>query len=274
MAGDPVPAVTEAEATGETAAIYADIRAATGVAVVNLVWRNLAVTPGALPWCWQRVRPLYVSGRAAAEGAALAAALPLPTLPEAPPQALSALGLGDADRAAIGTLLRSYFRTNAMNFLTLSALAADLAGQSGAERAPAPPASVTAEGALPKLPTFDEMPEDVATLVGALDALGERDGRVVASMWRHLAHWPAFLAFAWALVAPLEADGRLRPAIAAGIAAGRERALGLVGTLAPPESDPRPDVRATIADTLDLFTTHPIGKMLTICSLLRKATAA
>ena len=46
---DPVPAITEAEATGETAAIYTDIRRVYGVGVVNLVWRHLATLPGALP---------------------------------------------------------------------------------------------------------------------------------------------------------------------------------------------------------------------------------
>ena len=35
---DPVPAITEAAATGETAAIFADIRQVLGVDVVNLIW--------------------------------------------------------------------------------------------------------------------------------------------------------------------------------------------------------------------------------------------
>ena len=45
---DPVPAITEAAATGETATIFADIRGVLGVDVVNLIWRHLAVNPGAL----------------------------------------------------------------------------------------------------------------------------------------------------------------------------------------------------------------------------------
>ena len=49
---DPVPAVTEAAATGETAAIFADIRQVLGVDVVNLIWRHLATIEGALPWAW------------------------------------------------------------------------------------------------------------------------------------------------------------------------------------------------------------------------------
>jgi hypothetical protein len=45
---DPVPAVVEATATGEAAAIFADIRATYRIGVVNLIWRHLASFEGAL----------------------------------------------------------------------------------------------------------------------------------------------------------------------------------------------------------------------------------
>jgi hypothetical protein len=61
---DPFPAIAEPAATGETAALFADIRATIGVRVVNLVWRHLATLNGALPWAWQAVKPLYVRGMA------------------------------------------------------------------------------------------------------------------------------------------------------------------------------------------------------------------
>jgi hypothetical protein len=34
---DPVPAIAEGEATGKTAALFADIRAMLGVGIVNLI---------------------------------------------------------------------------------------------------------------------------------------------------------------------------------------------------------------------------------------------
>ena len=61
-AGDPVPAIPEADATCEIAAIYGDIRETLGVPVVNLIWRHLATMPDALPWTWSVVRPIYASG--------------------------------------------------------------------------------------------------------------------------------------------------------------------------------------------------------------------
>ena len=59
---DPFPALAEAAATGDTADIFADIRATVGVRVVNLVWRHLATIDGALPWAWAAVKPLYLRG--------------------------------------------------------------------------------------------------------------------------------------------------------------------------------------------------------------------
>ena len=78
---DPVPAITEAGATGEIAAIFADIRLVLGVDVVNLIWRHLATIPGALPWAWGTLPPLYADGSIAAEAAALHGDLDLPRLP-------------------------------------------------------------------------------------------------------------------------------------------------------------------------------------------------
>ena len=68
---DPVPAITEAAATGETAAIFADIRQVLGVDVVNLIWRHLATIDGALPWAWGTLRPLYADGSVISEATAL-----------------------------------------------------------------------------------------------------------------------------------------------------------------------------------------------------------
>ena len=43
---DPLPAISESEATGLIAQIYTDIRSVNGVSAVNLIWRHLATIPG------------------------------------------------------------------------------------------------------------------------------------------------------------------------------------------------------------------------------------
>src|SRR5260370_33638887 len=90
---DPVPAVTEASATGHIADIFTDIRHVYHVGVVNLIWRHLATFPGALPWVWESVRPLYVDGTIEREAAALRASIALPDLPVFRAAALASAGL-------------------------------------------------------------------------------------------------------------------------------------------------------------------------------------
>ena len=116
---DPVPAITEAAATGETAAIFADIRQVLGVDVVNLVWRHLATMDGALPWAWQALRPLYVDGSVAGQATALRRNLALPPMPPIQAELFTALGLRPEDIAAIRGVLLAYDHTNVIALTAL-----------------------------------------------------------------------------------------------------------------------------------------------------------
>src|SRR5271169_6398294 len=102
---DPIPAITEAAAAGEIAAIFADIRQILGVDVVNLIWRHLATIDGALEWAWPTLRPLYADGSVIAEAAALHGELALPPLPAIPAELFSGLGLRPDDLSAIRGVL-------------------------------------------------------------------------------------------------------------------------------------------------------------------------
>ncbi|WP_374446663.1 hypothetical protein [Stella sp.] len=274
-AGDPVPAIPEAAAEGETAAIFADIRSTFGVSVVNLVWRHLATIPGALPWCWAAVRPAYRDGSIAFQAAALRRALPLPALPEPPAVVLDAIGIDPGARADIRRVLDSYDQTNAMALVALTALALRLDGRvPAAEAGGRAPIPVVA-GPLPRLLARAEMSPEAAVLVGRLDALGRRpDERIVASMYRHLAHWPAYLALSLVQLAPLAADGRLAAAIEAAGALGRDGARRVAAELRPPDSPLDPAARAAARRGIDEFTRHPIARMVPIAALLRRLMPA
>lgn len=277
---DPVPAVREADARGETAEIFDDLRRTVGVPVVNLVWRHFATIPGALPFAWQAVKPAYVSGSVALEADALRAGLPLPATIRLPRFLLDSVGVGEEQRAGILGVLDAYHRSNAMNFVALSALLEHLdgrtpqsVGSAEAEPVSASEASLGPER-LPHLLTLAEMTPATRDLVLACNELGERDeGRILASMYRHLAHWPAFLALSWTVVAPLDADGRLRGAIEQGIAEGRRRGRRLVPELAPPAPPLTGAARDELRAAASTFVMHPIGKMVTICALLRCAAS-
>lgn len=267
MAADPIPAIPEAEATGEIAALYADIRGTLGVPMVNLVWRHLAATDGALAWAWRAVRPLYASGAVAATAAAFRDRLVLPPVPALAPEALSAAGIADSDRPTIRRILVSYDRGNTMNFVALGALQAMVRGTDGAgERAGRPPGPAV-EGPLPPLPSLESLDAPTAALVRRLNAVGARDDRVVASLYRHLAPWPALLALLDVAVAPLAGA----PALLALVDANRETGLTLargvaasLETQAPPEA-----VAAPLDAALDGFLTHTLGRMVTMGRLIR-----
>lgn len=272
-AADPVPALAEADATGEIRDIYADIRAVTGVGVVNLVWRRLAMTDGALPYAWTALRPVYASGRIAAEGRAFRRQVRPPALPLLPKSALAAAGVDALGLRSVRAILDSYDRTNAMNMVGLTALLLKLEGAEGPGAAPAAPIQEPPLPPIPPLPALDALDPGVRSMVDMLNAFGEEDGRVIASMYRHLAYWPGYLALSWALLAPLAASGVLAEAQQSARRLGRTHALDLAATIEPAAGAPAAVVD-DVAETLKLFTEHPIAKMITICRMLASATPA
>ena len=277
---DPVPAVTEASATGHIADIFTDIRHVYHVGVVNLIWRHLATFPGALPWVWESVRPLYVDGTIEREAAGLRASIALPGLPVFPAAAFAAAGLSERDIEQIRVVLAAYDRTNAMALIALSAVDCKIAGTQGeADCAFAGrievPASLQAELKLPPLLNLAEMSPEAAKLVVTMNRLGaQRDDSILASMYRHLAHWPPYLALAWTMMAPLDADSRLDDAISDTLAKARESGRRVVRRLPTPSLTIANAVRAEISRALDRFTSDVIAKMVVIGALLRRATGA
>jgi hypothetical protein len=275
---DPVPAIAEASATGVVAEIFADIRRVLGVEVVNLIWRHLATIPNALPWAWGMLRPLYADGTIAEEAQLLHGGLSLPRLPSLPHDLLAAIGLRGEEQATIRNILAAYDRTNAMALVALSALLCRLdappaAAGRLAEQKPKQPSPEPAPIPLPPLPGLQSLPEPVANLVLTLNRLGtRRENPVLASMYRHLAYWPGYLALNWALIAPLDADGSLATAIEGALARARTQAARLAAQLRAPPIDPT--TATAIRTAVEPFAGDVIAKMVVICALLRASTGA
>ena len=270
-AGDPVPAVTEAAATGQVAAIFADIRATLGMPMVNLVWRHLAVRPGALEWTWAMLKPLYRSGAIAGEAAALRERLIPPPIVRWPAAGFRAVGLSDADGAAIGHVLRAYDRGNANNLMAFSALLAQLDGRHPAGT----PRIATAkllDAPLPPLLDLEAVDAATADLAIRLNRFGQiEEGPILASLYRHLAHWPGYLALAWTLLAPMEERGELAALAARTRDAADAAAPALLGGM--PDAPPRVDGadRAYARTALELFAGSGIARMTAIGRLLLAA---
>ena len=236
---DPLPAITEAAATGEIADLFADIRTTVGVRVVNLVWRHLATMEGALPWAWAAVKPLYLASLA-----------------------------GD-EPASVDAVLASYDHSNTINLFALGALRAWLNGEVAHTGMIEPgPRKAAPDLALPKLASEEDVDPATWALVLRLNRFGdEPTPLILASMYRHLAHAPLFLQRVEAALAPVAADGSLRKAILD----NRRTAATLSADIARAISAERPAHASEIEKAVGLFVDHAIGKMVTICRAIRLA---
>jgi hypothetical protein len=266
---ESVPSVLESEARGEIAEIFADIRNVLGTSVVNLIWRNLATMPGALPWTWSTVRPLYL-GDAPLHAEAIRQTVALPDWPEFSSDTLLAAGVDETERALIGSVLDSYHHTNALALVVLSALLAHCEPRrvdavKPAGRAPQPPGAK-----IPELPPMDALDPEVVALVEELNGFGEdTEPQLIASMYRHLAYWPAYLALLRTMLVPLQREGRLNALTHSIRALGHAHGVVLAAQLkpaAPPET-----LQGAIA-SCRLFVEHPIARMTGLCALIRRAT--
>ena len=63
---DPVSAISEAEATGEVAVLFVDIRETMQLPLLTSIWRTLAGVEGGVPAVWEAVKPLFETGQPAA----------------------------------------------------------------------------------------------------------------------------------------------------------------------------------------------------------------
>lgn len=256
---DPLPAITEAEASGEIADLFADIRATVGVRVVNLVWRHLATMDGALPWAWTAVKPLYLAGLPDAAMAALHRTMAVPRL----------ASLAGEDPASVDAVLASYDHSNTINLFALGALRAWLNGEVARDGKIAPgPRKAAPDLQLPKLASEGDVAPETWALVLRLNRFGDEPRPLIlASMYRHLAHAPSFLQRVEAALAPVAADGTLRTAILG----NRRMAAAHAADIARAISVKRPPHATEIEEAVGLFVDHAIGKMVTICRAIRVA---
>ena len=259
---DPFPAIAEQAATGETAELFADIRATVGVRVVNLVWRHLATFDGALPRTWQALKPLYLRGMADRAVVAFRHEMIVPALGS----------LAGPEPPTVDAVLASYDHSNTINLFALGALVAwlrgDVADEGIPEEGPRLPAP---DLELPPLASEADVPVETWQRVLRLNRFGDRPEPVIlASMYRHLAHAPVFLQRLEAALTPVQADGSLDRAILANRRSAYQRERLLARAIAadrPPSAD-------QIERSVSAFVDHAISKMVTICRAIRAARGA
>ena len=272
---DPFPAIPENAASGETAELFDDIRATLGVPVVNLIWRHLAILPGALGPAWLSVKPLYASGEVARLALALRNRIQVPE----PSVAGAEMHYPPEDRAVIRTIFRSYERSNAMNLVGLGALLAMADGKEGASEAigglrRARLSDDTEEGEvlgrMPEPLTVAAMSPDAQPLALQLAPIGG-GGDVMPTIYRHLAHWPGVLEQCLHVLLPLEQDGSLQCSISATLYDSQSIGRELMTTRKPGTEIAQGALSREATAAIQHFVDAMICKMVVIVAVLGKA---
>jgi hypothetical protein len=268
IGADPIPALREEDATGETAAIFADLRATLGVPFVNLIWRHLATIPGGLAPTWNAVKPLYATGQLRGRLPRLLDAIAMPDIAVIPDHVWDCAGLGPAARQEVATLIGEYNEANGVNFLGLLVAVTLLQGGAVASGSPALAPGAAPRPAIqgreaPRLLGLSELPPAVLQVVRDLDLYGRLgQNEAIASLYRHLGHWPVFLAMAHTALGPEHRSGALKHAQKRVIAAGRHEAAELAASLPAGSRLPEGDARERVLASLDAFTRLMIGRMI------------
>ena len=271
---ETLPEIRDDEAPPETAAIYAEIRAASGM--VNLIWRHFPTLPGVLPWAWGAVRPAALGGQVAAAAERVKAGLPAPATPPMERSQLAAVGVHE--KSAYGGLptirrvIDAYNRGNANNLVALTALLRGVQEgfpNSGAATT-AKPAAFAAEPEpelppLPRLAALDERArQGVQALAAGHDAANARNG-AVPSLYLHLAHWPGYLDQARGRIEQLPLD-ELRERACALAEAQADGLLAIMRAGPPP-----PETAEQVERVLKRFARGLIPEMLSVGMALRRA---
>jgi hypothetical protein len=269
---EPIPAISEQDATGDVASQFADLRATLRLPFVNLIWRHLATVPGGLAWVWTLTKPLYVSGELDRISKETAAHVAFPSLAPLPDFVLESAAISRNDRQMIAAMIESYNQANGVNLLALtvavSVLRDGLPATTAQSVATSRPALSTS--ALPPLPGLSELPPHVVALVHRLDQFGRLGpSQAIASLYRHLAHWPAFLALAYTALAPFDHRGELAEAQQHVIASSREPCIGLARLVNPNLPALSPESKAAVLRALDEFTRLMIGRMVVMGKAMR-----
>ena len=209
---DPVSAIAEEDAVGEVAEIFADIRATMDIPLLTSIWRTLVSVDGGLKSAWNAAKPLYQSGYPQAALASIVGSDRLPILERLVPGQLECAGVSAQALVQVRAIVAAYNRSNGMNMLALSCLFTEPSGPPLQKPEPSP--SLTWPPLRRLLPKAEISPE-VWKLLLAINRFGSVNGGGLATLWRHLAHWPGLLSVLQASFAPLHRAGRLEKSVCA-----------------------------------------------------------
>lgn len=250
--------IHEGDAPPDIARLYARLRDAVGIPVVNLIWRHAATMPGVLAWMVETAEGVMRSAAVRSEREAMLAMGDADGFGEF---VAVAQHLPPPDQALLRVMVDTYNRGNLTNLQVLTALRQAIAGapMGGAPLAldALPPPMLPA---LPAQPKLAALPPTVAAEVRRLAALHHGIGDATPSLYLHLALIPGLLAPMHAALVPGFASGaipRLRDALIARAVAAAPR---LRAGMTPPGPFPAAHA-AVMLPALDAFAGGLIAEM-------------
>jgi len=262
FAYDPVTAIDEAQATGETAVLFAEIRQTMRIPLVTSIWRGLAGMDDSLRLTWAAAKPIYESGEPERALTRSVAAVGLPRPEPLAPTALACVGLTESDIVAARAVIAAYNRSNGLNLMALAAFIAPLATGATAESATGAAESLPNWPPLPPLLPREAVKADTWNMIRHVNAFGSAGvDSGVATLWRHLAHWPALLALIHAAFAPLQSHGLIEEANARLVTLGAAEGARMAHLRLPPSALSR---QALITITGYVGSPSQVARMVTI----------
>jgi hypothetical protein len=260
------PEIHPLNAPPEIAAIYADIRAVSGLSMVNLIWRHFAALPDVLEWAWKGVRPIVGSHELVTARQRLIDAIELPALPPVATEAWQAAGLASAELTVFQDMMADYVRGNSTNIIVLTALRLRLEGfdHIAPTLSAAPtPATATLSPPLPRIDSLDPK------LAGAIRGLAQRhegaQGGIIPSLYLELARWPALTDTFPLWLEALYEPSAMRTARESTCRAAEREALTLL-----PAFDSAPSNVAEMRPALERFTRLIIPDLTPVCVAVQR----
>jgi hypothetical protein len=188
---DTVTALSETDAAGEIAVIFADIRETMQIPMLTSIWRILAESEADLVTTWAAVKPLYSTGQPEAALALLRSDAAFPELAPVTLGEMEAAGLSASDLPAVKNIVAAYTRSNSLNLLTQTAIVADRSSAYVAY----PSAEIGSEiGDLPRLLPREEISDSTWKIILDVNTYGTNsENPGLATIYRHLAYWPGIL---------------------------------------------------------------------------------
>jgi len=203
---NPVTAISEEEATGKTAEIFLDIRKTMNISLITSIWRGLASMNNSLEEVWTLTKPIYLSGTPELALNNMINTVNLPT-----PKTFTKINLKNLkqnDLQNIKEIINVYNKSNGMNLMALSAFVmSDYKPRVNI-------INITPriiKPVFPKLMHKNEITSETWSIIRNINSIGSPQGlhSHIATLWRHLAHWPEFLSLVYKNFKPLDSSGEI-----------------------------------------------------------------